>query len=49
MKSPVLVYLVVSFVIMAMIGTIGYAELSPNERLMKATRLICTFTSEQQT
>ena len=48
MKLPVLVYLVVSFVIMVMIGTNGYAELSVTKPLMNATTLICTFTTEQQ-
>lgn len=49
MKLSKSVYLVVSFGVMGMFGTNSYAELSPNERLMKATRLTCTFTSEQQT
>lgn len=49
MKLPKSVHLLVPFVVLGIIGTNSYAELSPNERLMKATRLICTFTSEQQT
>ena len=41
--------LLVIFIIMGMIGTKSFAELSPTEILMKATTLTCTFTSEQQT
>lgn len=49
MKLPKSVHLFVPFVVMGMIGTNSYAELSPTEILMKATTLTCTFTSEQQT
>lgn len=49
MKLPKLVHLFVPFVVMGMISTNSYAELSPTERLMKATTLTCTFTSEQLT
>lgn len=38
--------LLLSFVL---IGTLSYADYSPNEILMKATKLNYTFTSEQQT
>ena len=41
--------LLVLFIIVGMIGTKSFAELSPTEILMKATTLTCTFTSEQQT
>lgn len=49
MKLPKSVHLFVPFVVMGMISTNSYAELSPTERLMKATTLTCTFTSEQLT
>jgi hypothetical protein len=49
MKLPKSVHLFVPFVVMGMISTNSYAELSVTKPLMNTTTLICTFTTEQQT
>jgi hypothetical protein len=48
MKLPKSVHLFVPFVVMGMISTNSYAELSVTKPLMNATTLLCTFTTEQQ-
>ena len=49
MKRCLPSFFLLFFIILGPNGTQGYAEPSPTEILKKATRLTCTFFSEQQT
>ena len=49
MNLPKTICMLVSVLAEVIGSTASYAELSPTESLMKATKLTCTFTLEQQT